>query len=45
MIFITHIRGLQIDGSLDGLGDMISLDEVIGDIVVDILMMFILWLT
>lgn len=39
MIFITHIRGLQLDGAFDGLGVMISLD-----IIMDILMVFILWL-
>jgi hypothetical protein len=37
--FITN-AGLQVDG----LGVVLSLDEVIGDVVLDILMMLILWI-
>jgi hypothetical protein len=40
VIFITKTV-LQVDG----LGVVLSLDEVIGDVVMDILMMLILWLS
>jgi hypothetical protein len=40
VIFITK-EGLQVDG----LGVVLSLDEVIGDVVMDMLMMLILWLS
>jgi hypothetical protein len=39
VIFIIHVRGLQIDGASDGLEVVISLDDVIADVVMDILMM------
>jgi hypothetical protein len=42
-----HHKGisLQVDGPLDGLGVVIAFDEIIGDVVMDGLMMLMLWLS
>jgi hypothetical protein len=40
-----HHKGRFTGGSLDGLGIVIAFDEIIGDVVMDGLMMSMLWLS